>query len=138
MGTMKALGVAALLGCCISLAGCGNTQPGRTTGGAAAGAATGGTIGIVGGPIGVAVGALIGGGVGAVTGANTTPKEVNLPNPPWSESTGAPEAPPASAPIAQPPPPTGVQPTGAPSAQPSNAPVTTEPLAAPQALHPAP
>lgn len=65
------------------LAGCGASEPGRVQGGAAAGAATGATVGLVGGPVGVAAGAVIGGGAGAIASASTTPKQVNLPPPPW-------------------------------------------------------
>lgn len=67
-----------------ALAGCGNTQPERTSGGAAAGAATGAGIGALGGPPGMLAGALIGGGAGAATGAATKPQQVNLGKPPWT------------------------------------------------------
>ena len=66
------------------LAACGTGQKERTTGGAAAGAATGAAVGALGGPPGMAVGALVGGGAGAVTGAATSPKDVNLGKPPWT------------------------------------------------------
>ncbi|MEJ0015655.1 MAG: hypothetical protein WDN25_03660 [Acetobacteraceae bacterium] len=66
------------------LAACGSNPKERTTGGAAAGAATGAGIGALAGPPGMAVGALIGGGAGAVTGAATSPKDVNLGKPPWT------------------------------------------------------
>ncbi|HTW71498.1 MAG TPA: hypothetical protein VME47_16545 [Acetobacteraceae bacterium] len=66
------------------LAGCGQQQPDRATGGAATGAGTGAVIGLVGGPIGVGVGALIGGAVGATAGATVQPRDLTLPPPPWS------------------------------------------------------
>ncbi len=66
------------------LVGCGTNPQERTTGGAAAGAATGAAVGALGGPPGMAVGALVGGGAGAVTGATTSPKDVNLGKPPWT------------------------------------------------------
>jgi hypothetical protein len=66
------------------LAACGTTQKERTTGGAAAGAATGAGIGALAGPPGVVAGALIGGGAGAATGATTSPSQVNLGKPPWT------------------------------------------------------
>jgi hypothetical protein len=67
-----------------ALAACGAHPTERTEGGAAAGAATGAAVGLVAGPPGVVAGALIGGGAGALTGAATSPKEVNLGPPPWS------------------------------------------------------
>ncbi|HWA79373.1 MAG TPA: hypothetical protein VG848_03590 [Acetobacteraceae bacterium] len=73
-----AMGVLALL------AGCGEQQPGRTTGGAAAGAATGAGIGALAGPPGILAGAVIGGGAGALTGSATKPSQVNLGTPPWN------------------------------------------------------
>lgn len=69
----------------LALTGCGSSQPGRLSGGAAGGAATGAVFGIIGGPIGVVVGAGIGAGVGALTSTSTTPKQVNLGNPPWQK-----------------------------------------------------
>ena len=66
------------------LAACGTNPQERTSGGAAAGAATGAGIGALAGPPGVVVGALVGGGAGAVTGATTSPKDVNLGKPPWT------------------------------------------------------
>lgn len=66
------------------LAACGTNPQERTTGGAAAGAATGAAVGALAGPPGVAVGALVGGGAGAITGAATSPKDVNLGKPPWT------------------------------------------------------
>jgi hypothetical protein len=71
----------------LALTGCGGGT-GRLSGGTAGGAATGAVIGIVGGPIGVVVGAGIGAGVGAMTSANTTPKQVDLGNPPWDKNRG--------------------------------------------------
>ena len=68
----------------LSLSGCGSSAPNRVGGGAAGGAATGATFGLIGGPVGVIVGGAIGGGIGALTAANTTPKQVNLGNPPWA------------------------------------------------------
>src|SRR5689334_18917955 len=44
------------------LAGCGTSQPERTSGGAAAGAATGAGVGALAGPPGKAVGAVVGAG----------------------------------------------------------------------------
>jgi hypothetical protein len=67
----------------LSLAGCGNSQPGRLQGGAAGGAATGAVIGILGGPVGIVLGAGIGAGVGALTSTNTTPRQVDLGRPVW-------------------------------------------------------
>ncbi len=71
----------------LALAGCGDSQPGRLQGGAAGGAATGAAFGLIGGPIGVALGAGIGAGVGALTSTSTTPKQVNLGNPPWQKTS---------------------------------------------------
>jgi hypothetical protein len=68
----------------LAVAACGTREPDRTTGGAAADAATGSGIGALGGPAGVLAGAAIGAGVGVVTGAATTPSDVNLDRPPWS------------------------------------------------------
>jgi hypothetical protein len=69
----------------LALGGCGSSQPGRLQGGAAGGAATGAVVGLIGGPIGVVLGAGIGAGVGALTSTSTTPKQVNLGNPPWQK-----------------------------------------------------
>jgi hypothetical protein len=66
------------------LAACGTQPKERTTGGAAAGAASGAAVGALAGPPGMAVGALVGGGAGAVTGAATSPNDVNLGKPPWT------------------------------------------------------
>ena len=87
------------------LAACGNSQPGRTSGGAATGAGTGALIGIIGGPIGVVLGAAVGAGAGALTATNTTPGQVDLGDPLWARSHGvnAPAAP-AGAPGSLPPP----------------------------------
>ena len=76
--SLAALGVLGLL------AACGERPQERTTGGAAAGAATGAAVGALAGPPGMAVGALVGGGAGAATGAVTSPSEVNLGKPPWT------------------------------------------------------
>lgn len=93
------------------LAGCGSSQPGRTSGGVATGAGTGAAIGIIGGPIGIVVGAAVGAGAGALTATNTSPQQVNLGDPLWSRSKGvsavsglapAPNAPPGSLPPPQP------------------------------------
>ncbi len=77
----KILGVASVA---LALAACGTNSSDRTTGGAAAGAATGAGVGALGGPVGVLAGAAIGAGAGAVTGATTSPRDVNLGTPPWS------------------------------------------------------
>lgn len=79
--TWKILGAAGLA---LALAACGTNSTDRTTGGAAAGAATGAGVGALGGPVGVLAGAAIGAGAGAVTGATTSPRDVNLGTPPWS------------------------------------------------------
>ncbi|HUC19294.1 MAG TPA: hypothetical protein VMA37_16570 [Acetobacteraceae bacterium] len=76
--SLVAVGILALL------AGCGEQEPGRTSGGAAAGAATGAGIGALAGPPGILAGAVIGGGAGALTGAATKPSQVNLGTPPWN------------------------------------------------------
>jgi len=76
--TMIAVGSLAML------AACGTTPKERTSGGAAAGAATGAGIGALAGPPGIVAGAVIGGGAGAVTGATTSPNQVNLGKPPWT------------------------------------------------------
>jgi len=68
------------------LAACGDTQPGRLSGGTAGGAATGAAIGLIGGPIGVVLGAGIGAGVGVITSTNTTPQQVNLGKPVWDHT----------------------------------------------------
>jgi hypothetical protein len=77
----KIIGAAGLA---LALAACGTNSSDRTTGGAAAGAATGAGIGALGGPVGALAGAAIGAGAGAVTGASTSPRDVNLGTPPWS------------------------------------------------------
>jgi hypothetical protein len=66
------------------LAACGTTTSERASGGGAAGAATGAGIGALAGPPGIVVGALVGGGAGAATGAATSPNQVNLGKPPWT------------------------------------------------------
>jgi phage tail tape-measure protein len=73
-----------IIGLLAVLAACGTTQQERTTGGAAAGAATGAGVGALAGPPGMVAGALIGGGAGAATGATTSPSQVNLGKPPWT------------------------------------------------------
>lgn len=75
------VGAAALA---VTLAACGTNSTDRTTGGAAAGAATGAGIGALGGPVGALAGAAIGGGAGAIAGATTSPQDVNLGKPIWS------------------------------------------------------
>jgi hypothetical protein len=74
----------AFLASMVLLAGCGTSQPERTSGGAAAGAATGAGVGILAGPPGMAIGAAVGAGTGAATGAATKPTDVNLGRPPWT------------------------------------------------------
>jgi phage tail tape-measure protein len=81
---MKYLVRAAAIGALALLAACGTNEKERTTGGAAAGAATGAGIGAIAGPPGMAVGAAVGAGAGAVTGATTSPNQVNLGKPPWT------------------------------------------------------
>lgn len=75
------------------LAGCGTDAPNRMGGGTAGGAATGATFGLIGGPIGVLIGGAVGGGIGALTAANTTPKQLDLGNPPWAGAGSSPAAP---------------------------------------------
>jgi phage tail tape-measure protein len=72
------------IGSLAMLAACGTTTKERTSGGAAAGAATGAGVGALAGPPGVVAGAVIGGGAGAVAGATTSPNQVNLGKPPWT------------------------------------------------------
>jgi hypothetical protein len=79
--TWKLLGAAAVV---LAVAACGTREPDRTTGGAATGAATGAAVGALGGPVGVLAGAAIGAGAGAATGYATSPSDVNLGRPPWS------------------------------------------------------
>ena len=83
MRTVTAMGLLASL---LFLAACGTSEPDRAQGGAATGAATGAAIGIIGGPVGIVVGGLIGGAAGATTGAVTSPSDVNLGPPPWSDN----------------------------------------------------
>ncbi len=78
-----AITIAALAGVSL-LAACGYNEPERAQGGAATGAATGAAVGVIGGPPGMLVGGLIGGAAGATTGAVTSPRDVNLGPPPWS------------------------------------------------------
>jgi phage tail tape-measure protein len=66
------------------LAACGTQPKERAEGGGAAGAATGAAVGALAGPPGIVAGALIGGGAGAATGAATSPQQVNLGKPPWT------------------------------------------------------
>ena len=81
---MKAnLSVIALSAIC-ALAACGTQPKERAEGGGAAGAATGAAVGALAGPPGMVAGALIGGGAGAATGAATSPQQVNLGKPPWT------------------------------------------------------
>jgi hypothetical protein len=68
----------------LALVGCGTNERERVQGGAATGAATGAGVGALGGPIGVGIGAVVGGGAGAITGATTSPSDVNLGRPVWS------------------------------------------------------
>jgi hypothetical protein len=72
------------LGALCALAACGNQPKERAEGGGAAGAATGAAVGALAGPPGILAGALIGGGAGAATGAATSPQQVNLGKPPWT------------------------------------------------------
>jgi hypothetical protein len=134
------------------LAGCGSSQPGRTSGGVATGAGTGAVIGIIGGPIGIVVGAAVGAGAGALTATNTTPQQVNLGDPLWSQSKAVnsasglaptPNAPPGSLPPPQPL--AESQPSGEPVpsqgavAMPQSAAIQSQQLApAPQAAYQAP
>src|SRR5690242_8107671 len=84
--TMRRLTLMAVLGGLTLLTACGQSEPQRAQGGAAAGAATGAAVGVIGGPVGVVVGGLIGGAAGATTGAVTSPRDVNLGPPPWSNN----------------------------------------------------
>jgi hypothetical protein len=79
--TWKLLGAAAVV---VAVAACGSREPERTTGGTAAGAATGAAVGALGGPVGALAGAAIGAGAGAITAASTSPSDVNLGRPVWS------------------------------------------------------
>lgn len=80
---MRQFAILAAFGSALLLTACGQSQPGRATGGAATGAATGAVIGIIGGPPGMLVGALVGGAAGGVTGAATKPRDLNLGEPVW-------------------------------------------------------
>lgn len=81
---MRAIAFTAALVGLLLLVGCGTSEPERAQGSAATGAATGAAIGIIGGPVGIVVGGLIGGAAGATTGAVTSPSDVDLGPPPWS------------------------------------------------------
>lgn len=78
---LNLVGAAALA---LTVAACGYTREDRVTGGAATGAATGAAVGALAGPPGMLAGAAIGGVAGGVTGAATTPSEINLGRPVWS------------------------------------------------------
>jgi peptidoglycan hydrolase-like protein with peptidoglycan-binding domain len=80
--TWKLAGAAAAI--ILTVTACGTDRDERVSGGAAAGAATGAGIGALGGPVGALAGAGIGGAAGAVTGATTSPQDINLGEPPWS------------------------------------------------------
>jgi len=125
----------------LALAGCGSSEPGRTSGGIATGAGTGAVIGLIGGPIGVVVGAAVGAGAGALAATNTAPSAVNLGDPLWMRSAGA-GGPPAAAPgqaapadggMAPPQPlespaAYGVPPSAGASPMPLSAPIQSQPL----------
>jgi len=74
-----------LIGTLALLSACGSSEPGRVQGAAATGAATGAAVGLVGGPVGVVAGALIGGGAGAIAAVGTTPSQIDLGKPVWTE-----------------------------------------------------
>jgi osmotically inducible lipoprotein OsmB len=99
---MRHLPRLAAIGAVLTLAACGTNPGDRAVGGAVGGALIGGGIGALGGPIGAGVGAAVGGGAGAMLGAFTTPEQVDLGAPPWSDPTvrtpqqSAPAAPPRS------------------------------------------
>jgi len=76
--------MAVTIGSLATVAACGSTTSERASGGGAAGAATGAGIGALAGPPGIVIGALVGGGAGAGTGAATSPSQVNLGKPPWT------------------------------------------------------
>ncbi|MCF3948505.1 hypothetical protein [Acidiphilium iwatense] len=90
-----------LLATGVLLAGCGSDAPNRMGGGTAGGAATGASFGLIGGPIGVLIGGAVGGGIGALTAANTTPKQIDLGNPPWASGGNPATAPNGSTPSNQ-------------------------------------
>lgn len=134
---------------CLALAGglsaCGESQPGRASGGAATGAGTGALIGILGGPLGVVIGAAVGAGAGALTATNTTPKQVDLGNPLWQRAPGLRTSP--SAPTLAPPEPlssadTAAAVAGAPSpgatAMPESPVISSQPLQAVRPNQPIP
>jgi hypothetical protein len=81
---MNSLRCVILLSALCAFAACGNQPKERAEGGGAAGAATGAAVGALAGPPGILAGALIGGGAGAATGAATSPQQVNLGKPPWT------------------------------------------------------
>jgi hypothetical protein len=81
---MRRSTILAAFGSALLLTACGDSEPGRATGGAA----TGAVIGIIGGPPGMLVGALVGGAAGGVTGAATKPSDLNLGQPVWQGGSG--------------------------------------------------
>ena len=84
MNVLRIIAPAGAIAGLFLLAGCGASEPERAQGGAATGAATGAAVGIIGGPVGIVIGGLIGGAAGATTGAVTSPHDVDLGLPPWS------------------------------------------------------
>lgn len=82
MGRSWRLGGVAVMA--LLAAACGTDPQERTSGGAAAGAATGAGIGALGGPVGALAGAGIGAGAGAIAGSQTSPGDINLGRPPWT------------------------------------------------------
>jgi hypothetical protein len=84
MNFMRLITLAGVTAGLLVLAACGSSEPERAQGGAATGAATGAAVGIIGGPVGIVIGGLIGGAAGATTGAVTSPRDVDLGSPPWS------------------------------------------------------
>lgn len=81
---MRTLASIVALGGLALLSACGQSEPERAQGGAATGAATGAAIGVIGGPVGMVVGGAIGGAAGATSAAVTSPQDVDLGPPPWS------------------------------------------------------
>ncbi len=77
---MRTLASVVALGGLALLSACGQSEPQRAQGGAATGAA----IGVIGGPVGMVVGGLIGGATGATSAAVTSPQDIDLGPPPWS------------------------------------------------------
>jgi hypothetical protein len=110
----------------LALAGCGSSEPGRTSGGIATGAGTGAVIGLIGGPIGVVVGAAVGAGAGALAATNTAPSAVNLGDPLWVRSPGAGSTAPPQ-PL-QTPAAYGAPPSPGASPMPLSAPIQSQPL----------